>query len=229
MTFEAMGNAALDYLPCRYGASKLLFRGPQRDLSNPYVAFLGGSQTYGKFVERPFVTLLDQEIGPSCVNFGCMNAGIDVFVNDQSLIEVAQGARVTVLQVPTAQNMSNRLYTVHPRRNDRFVSATQMLKTIFPDIDFAGFHFNRHLLSHMRALSAERYHILEQELAAAWCARMQMLVNKIGGTVVLVWISERSPDDPDAFEIDPMHVTRAMLDEIVPHVSQFVEITLPRS
>lgn len=30
MTYDALGAGALDYLPCRYGTSKLLFRGPRR-------------------------------------------------------------------------------------------------------------------------------------------------------------------------------------------------------
>ncbi len=54
MTYMKLGQAALDYYPCRYGASKLLFRGPRRRLQGDYVAFLGGTETYGKFIETPF-------------------------------------------------------------------------------------------------------------------------------------------------------------------------------
>ena len=47
MTYDAAGPAPLDYLPCRYGTSKLMFRGPRRRLEAPYIAFLGGPETYG--------------------------------------------------------------------------------------------------------------------------------------------------------------------------------------
>jgi hypothetical protein len=44
MTYDALGAGALEYLPCRYGTSKLLFRGPRRSLNKPYLVFLGGTK-----------------------------------------------------------------------------------------------------------------------------------------------------------------------------------------
>lgn len=226
MTFDALGDSALDYLPCRYENSKLLFRGPRRDLSKPYIAFLGGTETYGKFIQTPFVDQLNATLPITCVNFGCVNAGVDVFLNDPFLPDAAKSAAITVLQVPNAQNMTNRLYSVHPRRNDRFVSATRMLATIFPDVDFAGFHFNKHMLKHLREVSPERYRIVEQELSEAWTARMITLLKRISGHVVLLWMSPRSPEEVERFDVDPMHVTRDMLTVMQEKVTQYVELSL---
>ena len=50
MTFAMTAPGALDYFPCRYGRSRVLFRGPRRPLDVPYVAFLGGTETYGRFL-----------------------------------------------------------------------------------------------------------------------------------------------------------------------------------
>lgn len=216
----------LDYLPCRYGNSKLLFRGPRRDLSAPYLAFLGSTETYGKFVAEPFVDLLNDRLGVACVNFGCINSGLDAILNDPLLPGVAAKSRITVLQVPGAQNMSNRLYTVHPRRNDRFVSATRMLQSIYPDVDFTNFHFNKHMLGELRKRSEERYWIVEQELRDAWVARMKTLLERISGRIVLVWISRRAPGDLDRVQEDPMHVTDEMLDLVRPLVTEYVEVVL---
>jgi hypothetical protein len=227
MTIDSLGDAALDYLPCRYGSSRLLFRGPRSDLTFPYIAFLGGTETYGKFVETPFVMQLDEMLKPTCVNFGCMNAGVDVFLHDPFLPDAARRAEVTVLQAPSAQNMSNRLYQVHPRRNDRFVSATNMLRSIFPDVDFARFHFNKHMLAHLHDVSPERYRIVEQELHEAWKARMVSLLDRISGRIVLMWLSERRPDDTAHVRQEPMHVTAEMLEHVRSHVTQYVEIVLP--
>jgi uncharacterized protein DUF6473 len=63
MTIDALGLGALDYLPCRYGNSKLLFRGPKRSLDEPYIAFIGGTETYGKFLAKPFPVLVEEEFG----------------------------------------------------------------------------------------------------------------------------------------------------------------------
>ena len=59
MAFENPGQGALDYFPCRYGHSKLLFRGPRRKLDGAYCAVLGGSETYGKYVREPYPALIE--------------------------------------------------------------------------------------------------------------------------------------------------------------------------
>ncbi|MGB3314802.1 MAG: DUF6473 family protein, partial [Albidovulum sp.] len=59
MAYEYAGESALDYLPCRYGQSKLLFRGPRRKLDGAYAAVLGGTETYGKFVAEPFPNIVE--------------------------------------------------------------------------------------------------------------------------------------------------------------------------
>ena len=227
MTIDSLGESALDYLPCRYGTSRLLFRGPRRDLTRPYVACLGGTETYGRFVETPYVTLLDSALELTCVNFGCMNAGVDVILHDPFLPDAARHADVAVLQVPCARNLSNRLYQVHPRRNDRFVSATAMMQSIFPDVDFAAFHFNKHMLSHLRSLSSDRYRIVEQELHEAWKARMSQLLERIQGRVLLMWLSDRRPEDAEQDWREPMHVTRDMIDHVTPLATDYIEIVLP--
>lgn len=228
MTFDALSQSALDYLPCRYGKSKLLFRGPRRGLDKPYVAFLGGTETYGKFIAEPFVDMVDAELAETCVNFGCLNAGVDVFLHDQFLPEAASKAAVTVLQVPSAQNLTNRLYSVHPRRNDRFVSPTAMLSTIFPEVDFAAFHFNKHMLKHLRELSPERYRILDQELQEAWVARMDSLLSMIKTRVILMWVSQRAPEDPCEQDIEPLHVNKAMMDRVTPNTTEYLEVRLSK-
>ena len=38
MTYSSLAEGGLNYFPCRYGTSKLLFRGPRRRLDGRYVA-----------------------------------------------------------------------------------------------------------------------------------------------------------------------------------------------
>ena len=99
MTYDALGAGPLDYLPCRYGTSKLLFRGPRRPLKDPYLVFMRGTETYGKFIANPFPELIEQRIGKTCINLGCVNAGVDVFATDPQVARMASGADVTVLQL----------------------------------------------------------------------------------------------------------------------------------
>ncbi len=59
MTYDTLGAGALDYMPCRYDGSKLLFRCPERRLDAPFVAFFGGTATYGKYIKNPFPALVE--------------------------------------------------------------------------------------------------------------------------------------------------------------------------
>lgn len=229
MTYEMLGPGALDYLPCRYGNSKLLFRGPRRDLSKPYLAFLGGTETYGKFIEDPYPARVEMACGATCVNFGLPNAGIDAFTQDPFVIGAAARADVTVLQVMGAQNMTNRFYSVHPRRNDRFVSASSLLSTIFREVDFSEFHFTKHMLSRLIEVSPERFETVRTELEQAWIARMKLVLGQIRGKSILLWFSHHAPisgDDAARYDLnrDPLFVTRAMMDEIAPFATSVVEV-----
>ncbi|MGH1369616.1 MAG: DUF6473 family protein [Maritimibacter sp.] len=229
MAYENQGVGALDYVPCRYGDSKLLFRGPKRKLSSPYITMVGGTETYGKFVEMPFAEMVEAGLDMPVVNLGCVNAGVDVFSNEQTVVDICSKSSAVVIQVTGAQNMSNRFYAVHPRRNDRFLRASNLLKTIYREVDFTEFHFTRHLLTAMRETSAEKFAMVEQELREAWVARMKTLVSRINAKVVLLWIADHSADESETCTIDgsdPLFVDRDMLNAVEPFVESIVEVVV---
>jgi hypothetical protein len=239
MTYDTTGRSGLDYLPCRYGRSRLQFRGPRRRLAGDYALFLGGTETYGRFIAHPYPALTEAATGMTCVNFGLQNAGVDAFLNDPAVIEVAQGARVTVVQLMGAQNMSNRFYAVHPRRNDRFLKASGLMRQFFRDVDFTEFAFNRHMLSTIHDLSPDRYQMIREELRDAWMARMRHLLRAIGGRTILLWFAGHHPPEggdtggaplpgasrSDALGGDPLFIDRSMIEAIRPFATAFVEVT----
>lgn len=229
MTYDVLGPGALDYQPCRYANSKLMFRGPQRNLQEPYIAFLGGTKTYGRFIERPFPVLVEECLGTPCVNFGLPNAGIDAFTLDRFVMDAAARADAVVLQITGAQNMSNRFYTVHPRRNDRFVAPSTLLQSIYPEVDFADFHFTRHLLGHLQKVSPDRFAAVRRELQRAWVARMKLLLGQTSRKCILLWFSDRAPEQNDGDSaqmcgVGPLFVTRAMLDQVALDAASLVEV-----
>lgn len=229
MTYDVLGPGPLDYLPCRYGTSKLLFRGPRRNLDAPYLAFLGGTETYGKFIERPFPALVEEATGRVCVNFGFPNAGIDAFAHDTFITKAASGAELTVMQVMGAQNMTNRFYSVHPRRNDRFVGVSPLMQTIFREVDFSEFHFTRHMLSHLQKISPERFAAVQSELQQAWLARMRLMLGQIKGQTLLLWFADHSPPPPDSPHLsdlgrNPLFVTDDMLKETEEHATAVIKV-----
>lgn len=226
MTYEDRGAPALDYFPCRYGASRSVFRGPRQRLDGDYIAFLGGTETYGRFIPRPYPALVEDRLGLPCVNFGWVNAGPEAFLGDETVLAAAHDARAVVLQVPGAQNLTNRYYTVHPRRNDRFLRSSALMRKVFPETDFTEFHFTRHMLNALSA-QGDRYSILVAELQFAWVARMNALLSRIGRPVVLLWFAPRPPGGAGGAERhgDPLFVTTDMITALQPRPLALVDAT----
>jgi hypothetical protein len=228
MTYDVLGPGALDYLPCQYGTSKLTFRGPQRELKDPYVAFLGGTQTFGKFIERPYPLRVEHLTGVTSVNFGQMNAGLDVFASDPVVLGAARGARITVLEVLGAGNLSNRLYSVHPRRNDRFLRTTPDLEKLYPEVDFSQFNFTQHVLSDLHQRDSHRFATVRRSLQRSWLRRMRQLIATLGGQVVLLRIGDDLRDQtwPTGRGFGPVLVSDAMIEGVRGAVSAVVDVPL---
>ena len=226
MAYAFQVEGALDYFPCRYGTSRLVFRGPRRALDRPYVAVLGGTETYGKYLAQPFAGMLETATDLAVVNLGCINAGIDVYLNEPDVLEVAAKASVTVVQLVGAHNLTNRYYAVHPRRNDRFLHATPLLRSIFRDVDFTEFHFTRHMLTSLQANSAERFEAVADELRQAWVGRMQQLLKRLPGQTVLLWMADHPPARGFGamLRADPVLVDADMVAAVRPQASAYVEV-----
>ncbi|KGM87823.1 hypothetical protein rosmuc_02561 [Roseovarius mucosus DSM 17069] len=229
MGFERVGHRPLDYRPVTYDGSKLVFRGPQRRLTGDFVACLGGTETYGTFIDRPYPDLMERSLALPCVNFGWPNAGVDAFLKDEGLLDIVSRARAVVLQVPGAMNLSNPYYRVHPRRNDRFLEATQRLRRLYPEVDFTEFHFTRHMMRRLEDVSPDRFAVLREGLQEAWVTAMQTLLERIAAPVVLMWFSRHLPGlghEAAGVADDPAFVSRAMLRAVGARAAQVVEVVI---
>ncbi len=229
MKYDRITHGSLDYCLYRFEQSKIRFRGPRPDLSRPYCMFLGANETFGKFVPRPFTRVLQHKLGMPCANFSAVNAGVDFYLQDPSVLLATVKARVTIVAVTGAHNMSNRFYSVHPRHNDRFVKPSKILMTLFRDVDFGDIHYTRHLLASLYEADAIKFSIVVEELKMAWIARMKTLLERIEGRILLLWMGNELPHEgrvePDLADIqsDPVFVDQAMIDELSPLVAKVVE------
>lgn len=217
------GAGALDYFPCRYGASKAVFRGPWRDLTAPYVAMLGGSATFGKYVDRPFPALVEQALGHPVANLAGLNAGPDFYLSDPATLDIAAGGRAVVVQVTGAEALSNPWYTVHSRRNDRFLAATPALRALFPQVDFTDIHFTRHLLQVLERSDAGAFGQVVQGLKQNWLAKMRQLMAGLPARRVLLWLADTPPPErADSLGSAPLFIDCAILDALRPEASAIV-------
>ncbi|MDJ1008882.1 MAG: DUF6473 family protein [Paracoccaceae bacterium] len=228
---DAYSRGGLDYHLCRYGTSRLLFRGPAAETEGRYLAALGGSATFGKFVVQPWPVLLERITGAQVVNLGCMHAGATAFADDRSLITICNRAQAAILHITGAHCLDNSYYTLHPRRNDRFIDATPKLRALYPEIDFTEFHFVRHMLSALHARSGDRFGDVVQVLKREWVERMRDLLRAIEAPVILLWMADRAPETPNAPIADqlrsdePLFVDRDMIEAVRREAADFVMAT----
>jgi len=202
----------------------LLFRGPKKTPKDPYVAFLGGSETYGKFVTSPFPDLAGPDLGMSHINLGCHNAGLDAFLNDDTAQSICRRGEITVLQAFSASDLSNRFYAVHPRRNDRFIQASPMLERAFPMVDFMEFNFTRHLLTRLQAESPAGYRSVVQALRETWVVRTNQLVRRLNGQVILLWFGD-APRRSTPQHTGPFLVTKRMIERVQSNCLDCVKVS----
>ena len=225
MTRPATRDPVIDYAPCRYNASRLWFRGPRRPLRQPYVACLGGCETYGRYLREPWPALLEAAVAQRVVNLGVENAGIDAYLNDPGALATAAKARVSIIQLGCGQNTSNRFYAVHPRRNDRFLKASDALKSLYPEMDFTEVHFTGHLLQRLRSICPDRFALVRQEVQEAWRARMRHLIGQLDGAVVLLWFNPVPLADAGKGSTGgETFLSRKTIQSFSPHVRAIVEV-----
>jgi hypothetical protein len=210
-------GTAIDLRPCRYGGSTTTFRGPPIRPEGRYAVVLGGSDAFGRFVTRPFPERASAHAGMPVANLGVQSGGLDAFARDAALKPLIAGAAVVVVQVMAASNVSNRFYSVHPRRNDRFLRHAPILETLYPDIDFCDFAFTRHLLTGLRRASADKFAMVARELEEAWTARMRLLLTRIPGRAVLLRIE--GVTDPDLGS-EPLFVGERAMKAMAPLVDE---------
>lgn len=213
--------------PCSYGLSRLTFRGPMRPTDGRFVAFLGGSETFGKYIAKPFPDLIETAIGEVCVNLGCPSSGPDVYLHDTATQSLCHDATATVIQIMGAANITNSFYKVHPRRNDRFIAPTDQLVALYPDVDFSEISFTGHLIERLRSVDEERFKIVRAQLQKTWLLRMKELIKCAGGPVFLLWFANRAPEaaeDGAQFASAPVLVTREMVEDLRACVDDIIEV-----
>jgi hypothetical protein len=192
-------------------------RWPVPDPDGRYVAILGGSATLGKAVAQPFPALVAAATGLTVLNLGVSNGGPDAYLSDRGVLHLVSRADAAVVQLTGAETLSNPFYSVHSRRNDRFLAATPELHALFPEVDVTEIHFARHLLRVLARIDPDRFAQVVRVLKATWIARMQSLLVHLPLRRRLLWLSEVPPPGcADGFGATPLFVDQGMLDQLRP-------------
>lgn len=220
--YQKPDQAFIDYDGYVWGRLSQVYRGPKPDLTQPYVACIGGAQTFGRYVERPYPSLLSGALNHQVANFGTANAGPGFFLRDSEVLEAASAAEVCVVQVMSARSLSNRLFKVKLARNAQIEAVSKALEDLFPHVDFETFTYAHNMLNQIAEDDPEKFLSVETELKTAWVARTRVLLQSIQTKRVLFWFSERAPDDAPDLSAEtpglkyPQFVDQAMIDAVAP-------------
>lgn len=230
MSLHVTADPFIDYQLYRFGRTRQTFRGPQPSFRGRYVACLGSAHTFGRFAERPYPDLL-AGTGVPCANLGTDGAGPGFFLQDTEVLRAASDAEVCIVQAMSAVALSNRMYAVRPRRNGRLHEVSDLMRGIFPEVDFTRFVFVRGMLSHLAELDPNRFRLVENEIKNAWIGRMHSLLSLIETRTILFWFSTRAPEQMGGTAAErcamryPDYVDRAMLEAVIPAANSFIECT----
>jgi hypothetical protein len=168
----------------RQTQAPLLLRGPVPATLAPHQYFtcIGAAQTFGRFCEKPFPTLLQQRLGMPVLNLGRGGAGPSFFSEEnENLLDYINNARFAVVQIMAGRSESNSLFESkglghYIRRADgASIGCDQAFSGLLAGGDIAQ----------VKKIVAETRH--------NWVINMTALLRAIKVPKILLWLSERRP------------------------------------
>lgn len=228
MLHDRQDGTRIDYRLYRFGTGQLRFRGPCPDLNEGYVVIVGGATAFGPGARRPFAYAITQQLPFPVLNLGYPASGPDLYLSDPVLQVAIAKARAMVLVPPCALSLTNRLYRVHPRRNDRVIEFGEAMRQRCAGFDLENIVFVGHLARTLSEVDPVTFSELVAEVKAAWVARMSSLMRLSAGRTVLLWAARHPPADVlmpviDQLQRHPPLVDQQMMDTIAVDAARVVE------
>lgn len=149
------------------------------DLHTPHFAVLGGTESYGRFMRRPYPVSVSGRVGLTCRNYGTLNAGMGAYKQILSFDVMSPETRSCVIEAPPILQVENPYFDVHPVRNDRMVRVKRPYRLLFPDVDVAAATFVGHLWRLSDAADRGAALHMARVLRELWLEGMGDLISRI--------------------------------------------------
>ncbi len=204
----------------------LSVRGPRppRLEKGGYFVCLGAAQTFGRFCDRPFPTILQDRLGIPVLNIGHGGAGPAFFCGDNAaLLAYLNNARFVVVQVMSGRSDSSSMFESegvgHYRRraDGTYVGCDEAFAEL--------------IRSKPRAVVAR----VVEETRRSWCASYARLLSSIEVPKVLLWLASRNPSYvqgwngiSELFGAFPQLVNADMVNEVRRCSGSYVECVTKR-
>jgi len=174
--------------------------------------------------------MVERALGIPILNLGAQHSGAGFYAEDDVIHEIIESAKVIVVEAPSVVNQSNPFYRVHPRRNDRFVTALGPLYELFPEADFVECHFTKHLITKLITIDAERADIVFRVLQDEWMRNLSLMRARWRAETVVHWYKQPKATKPE-FEFpvaDLIGFNPKMYDSILREQDSLISIALPK-
>ncbi len=170
-----------------YTLQGLDLRGPRLTQSD-YIAYLGAAQTFGRYCQQPFPSLLGQQLQLGTLNLGSGGKGPQYYLQNPQTLDLINQAKLAVVQVMSGRSISNSVF--QSTRGGRSGIRRSNGKKTTSNIIFYE------LISGQdpRGLDSLFLQQLVTETRENYVATMVELLDKIQVPTILLWFSVRSPD-----------------------------------
>jgi hypothetical protein len=162
----------------------LWIRGPRPDKlrRGEYAVFLGAAQTFGRFCQKPYPTLLGERLGLPILNISHGGAGALYFrLMKDALAKYLNEACFVVVQAMSARSESNSLFESQGVGHYRRRSDGALIGCDEAYVDLLKAHWK----SYVRRIV--------QETRSNWCHSYETLFSLITVPKILFWFSKREP------------------------------------
>ncbi|MBZ0151177.1 MAG: DUF6473 family protein [Planctomycetes bacterium] len=217
--YQNIDRPHFDYGLVKLEGTYLHVRGPAVDLSKPYIACVGAAQTFGRFCDEPYPTMLGKRLGMPVLNLSDGGAGPG-WVANPVFLRLLNGASLVVVQMLSARSVGNSLFD---NRNSGGHVGTRLADG--KRMTFIEF-FKELVASSPPGVVAR----VVQETRENFVRRSIEVLGSIRPPKVALWLSARSPDyedrpgTPHGYLSDyPHFVNREMVKAITAHADAYVE------
>jgi hypothetical protein len=240
--YQARDYEVVDYNLEPLPNTELLVRGPIPNLVKPYFTVIGAAQTFGCFSEKPYPTLLSEELGIPCLNLGFGGVGPEFFLKQDALIKLVNNSQFCIVQIMSGRSVSNsKIISLGSEYGfDRSDGIRKSTHKIYQHHISSTYQFyNTRLGRKMERAMARIASLLDREgfsdrlvdeTRERWVNDYIQLSYSINVPSILFWFSVRDPDyrmkrtHHDAlFGSFPQLVNKQMIDSIKQYYGPYVE------
>lgn len=185
--YQLEDSKILDYSLWRIPGVGIDLRGPVPALkAGGYIVAIGAAQTFGRFVSKPYATLLSERLGVPVLNLGVSGAGPSFFLQRPELLDVINRAKLAIVQVMSGRSSTNSKLEVQANQG--------VVKRVGAPAEEKGMFAETAYYQLLEQLPLDDLAGLRAEIRARALTEMQALLRRITVPRALLWFSTREPD-----------------------------------